>query len=141
MTIDKFLESKKIKSKEIENNFQLVTTYSVSFDSKKGCPHCKDTCNQSMHEAEAWSAVMACVACDCLMLVHFTDRMSGCHVDTVKVYEDKNRPMYRLYFKCDIEKDCIECRWCGNVSSEPKDIQSKSCHECGKDLSIPKQYN
>lgn len=134
MTPNEFFESKEIKIKELEENFHLVTQFNIDMINYEGCPHCKDTCNQTRWKSQSWTAVIQCIACKSIICIIFSDRMGGCHTDTVLVFEEKNRPMYNLYFKCDIQKDCIECRHCGTESSDPEDIKNKFCKKCNKTI-------
>lgn len=138
ITISKFLESKELKMKEVEETFQLVKRLDIDMIShsieKDGCVNCGNKSNSYSIKCESWTGATFCVACDSLMFIIFSDRMGGGHNDAVFVYEQKNRPMYRLYFKCDIQKDCIECRHCGTISSDKEDIENKFCKKCNKTL-------
>lgn len=134
LTIYDFFKSKEITAKEIEEKFHLVTEYDIDMINHKGCPHCKNTANQYDWKSESWIGVIECVACRSIILTFFSDRMGGNHTDVVRVYEQKNRPMYELYFKCDIQKDCIECRYCRTISSDKQDIEKLFCKKCNKSL-------
>ena len=134
LTVNDFFKSKEITAKEIKDQFHLVAEYDIDMIHHKGCPHCKDTANQYGKESEAWTGVIECVACGSIILTFFQDRMGGIHRDKVMVYEQKNRPMYKLLFKCDIQKDCIECRYCGTVSSDKEDIKNLFCKKCNKSI-------
>ena len=135
ITVSKFVDSKQITLKEVEKTFQLVKRMDIDMiHHKKGCVHCGDTANQYSIPSEAWTGVTYCAACDSLLLTIFGDRMGGNHTDTVFVYEQKNRPMHMLYWKCDIQKDCIECRYCGTISSDKEDIENKFCKKCNKSI-------
>lgn len=131
ITITKYLESKQLTFEEVKKTFQLVKEIEIdSSEIKDKCIHCGDTCNQYTIPSESWTGVVQCIACGSLIFTIFSDRMSGCHTDSVFIFEQKNRPMYKLYFKCDIKKDCIECRICGNISSDKKDIEKLYCPTC-----------
>lgn len=134
LTIFDFFKSKEITADEIQENFHLVKEYDIDMTHHKGCPHCKDTINQYAWKSEPWTSVVECVACKSIILTFISDRMGGNYTDTVYVYEQKNRPMYELYFKCDIQKDCIECRYCRTISSDKEDIEKKFCKKCKKVL-------
>ena len=134
ITIFDFLETKEITSKEIEDNFQFVTEYDIDMIHYDGCPHCKDKSNQYHWKSAAWIGVTECAKCQSIILTFYSDRMGGVHTDTVRVYEQKNRPMYLLYFKCNIQKDCIECRHCGHVSSGKDNIKNLFCSGCNTSL-------
>ena len=139
LTICDFFKSKEITVKEIEEKFVLVKEYDIDMTHQKGCPHCKDTANQYNWKSEPWTGIIECIACKSIILTFFADRMGGNYTDTVKVYEQKNRPMFELYFKCDIQKDCIECRYCGTISSDKEDIEKRFCKKCNKSLEPKKQ--
>mgnify|MGYP006871788161 FL=1 len=97
ITVSKYVDSKQITMKEVEETFQLVKRIDIDMiHHGKECVHCGDTANQYTIPSEPWTGVYHCVACGCLMLTIFADRMGGNHTDTVFVYEQKNRPMYRL---------------------------------------------
>lgn len=135
ITVSEFVNSKQITLKEVEESFQLVKEIDIDMiHHKKGCVHCGDTANQYPIPSTPWTGVIFCVACDSLLFTVFSDRMGGNYTDTVYVYEQKNRPMYKLYYKCDIQKDCIECRYCGTVSSDKEDIENKFCKKCNKTI-------
>lgn len=134
MSVSDFFKSKEITAKEIQDNFHLVKEYYIDMIHYKGCPHCKDTCNQYDWKSEAWTGVVECVRCTSIILIFYSDRMGGNHTDTAMVYEQKDRPMYELYYKCDIQKDCIECRYCKTVSSDKDDIEKLFCKKCNKAL-------
>lgn len=135
ITVNKYIDSKQVTFKEVEELFELVKKIEVDTSRLEGCAHCGDTANQYRVPSEPWTACYQCVACGCLMMTVFSDRMGGGSTDTVFVYEQKNRPMFRLYFKCDTQKDCIECRHCGTVSSDKDDIEKRFCKKCNKTLS------
>ncbi len=134
ITITNFLKSKEIDKQELDNNFNLVKTYEIDTQSHKGCPYCGDTVNQSRYPSGAWSTVAECIACQTIRITYISDRMGGCHVDTVYVYEQKNKPMYRLLYKCDIQKNIIECLHCGTESTDEEDIENLFCKKCDKNL-------
>jgi len=134
ITISKFLKAKEITTQELKDNFTLVRRIRVNMTSNKSCPNCGDTVNYFNHSGEDWTYVNSCVKCRTIMVTYVTDRMGGGNIDTVDVYEQMDKPMYRLYFKCDIQKDCIECLYCGTVSNDKNDIDNLFCKTCNKTL-------
>jgi len=138
LTVNDFFDSKEIKIKEIEEKFHLVTRYDIDMSRVKGCPHCKDTCNQGDWKSQSWTSVMDCGSCKSIIVTIYSDRMGGCHTDTVLVYEQKNRPMYELYYKC-AQGDrqyghAIFCRECKTESFDVEDIKNHFCKTCNKTL-------
>lgn len=136
LSVHDFFKSKQITAKEIKEQFTLVTEYDINMTGYKGCPYCHNQGNQYNKESEPWTGVTHCIACGSIILIFFQDRMGGNRIDKVMVYEQKNRPTYKLYFKCDIQKDCIECRYCGTVSSDKDDIKNLFCKKCNKSLGV-----
>lgn len=134
ITVSDFLKTKLLTFAEVKETFNLVKEIDVDFSSVKGCANCGDTANQYSVDCEPWVGARQCIACQSLVMVVFQDRMGGARTDAVFVFEQKNRPMYRLYYKCDIQKDCILCRVCNTQSSDPEDIKNLFCKTCNKTL-------
>ena len=89
ITIDDFLESKKITQDELKQNFEFVKTIKVDTFEFKKCPNCGDVINYSKYPATSWTEVHRCIACDTIMITFMSDRMSGNYIDTIDVYKDQ----------------------------------------------------
>jgi len=134
ITVYDFLKTKEITPQDLKDNFKFVKRIDIDMINHKGCPNCNNKSNFYDYPSPSWTYVNQCIACNTIMVTYITDRMGGGNTDTVDVYEQKNRPMYELYFKCDIQKDCIECRHCGEVSSDVDDIKNLFCKKCNMKL-------
>ena len=140
ISIDAFLDSKEVKVQEIKDNFHFVKRidnidmihHKIEAD---GCVNCGNRANSYDIKSEAWTGCTYCVKCESLMVIYFSDRMGGNHTDTVDVYEQKNRPMYRIIFHGgEICKNFIECRICGTNSYDESDVKNHFCKKCNKNL-------
>lgn len=136
LSIFDFFKSKEITMQEVEDNFAFVKEYDIDMTHHKGCPHCKDTANQYSWKSEAWTGIIECIACESIILTLYSDRMGGNYTDTVRVYEQKNRPMYELYYSCSKQEHYIRCRYCKTESSDKEDIENLFCKNCNKSLSL-----
>jgi hypothetical protein len=89
MTVFKFIKSKQITLKEVEDNFIEFDRKEVVANSIQGCFNCGDVHNNSQHDSEPWTAVFHCVKCTSLSFVIFCDRMGGNVHDTVIIFKEK----------------------------------------------------
>lgn len=135
ITVTEYLRSKQLTFKEVEETFHLVKRIEIdSHEVKDKCINCENKSNKYSIDSEPWTGSYQCVACNSLIMILYSDRMGGVHTDSFFVFEQKNRPMYELYFKCDIQKDCIKCRHCGTQSSDKEDIDNLFCKVCNKNI-------
>lgn len=138
ITVSEFLNSKEITPTELKENFTLVKTLDIDMNRVDHCVVCNDTCNQQSFPSSPWTYVSCCHSCKYIILTFCSDRMGGNHTDTVLVYEQKNRPMYELYYKCEMPGqkygDAIKCRICNTESFDKEDIENKFCKTCNKKL-------
>jgi hypothetical protein len=139
ISINDFLKSKEIKMQEVKDNFHFVKRLDVDMTRYKceesGCLNCGNKANSYGEKSEPWTGAIYCAKCESLMFIYFSDRMGGNHTDTVDIYEQKNRPQYRIIFHGgDICKEFIECRICGCNSYDESDVKNKFCQNCNKTL-------
>ncbi len=90
ISVHKFIDSKLVTVKEVESTFKLVKELSVDMSLHKGgCINCSNKGNQYNIPSEPWTGVYQCIACSSLILTIYSDRMGGCHQDSVYIYKQK----------------------------------------------------
>lgn len=71
---------------DINPNFKLLKTIDVNAYDHKGCFNCDDSINIEKLKSSPWTGVQYCRKCNCLIVIYFSDRMSGSYTDTVKCF-------------------------------------------------------
>lgn len=89
MDIYKYLKSKEIPLKEIEDNFILESKKNV--ECVPGCPNCGYYINPITYKGlgGAWHDISFCISCKRLMVTHSPDTMGGQQGYTVLVFKSK----------------------------------------------------
>jgi len=89
MKITDFLESKEIKLRELEDNFEHESTKDIDGVIGDKCPNCGNSSNLYSYNSEPWTSVKRCISCNRIMIVIYTDKMGSVALDTLMIFKER----------------------------------------------------